>query len=139
MRKIAFLLLAWLLTGLQPAEAQQANFNYLGNQFSVVPTPPNTSVTSSTQITNGFANAVTGQTGRQSCWIQYRPATGIPVNSVTNQGFVFFGATAPATLSSSFVLQAFGILTCEQANEAEGGGVWVSGAATGDSFIIKVK
>jgi hypothetical protein len=30
-------------------------------------------------------------------------------------------------------------LNCEQANEVEGDGIWVSSAATGDIFTIKVK
>ncbi len=113
--------------------------NYLGTPSSSVVSPANLSIVSTTGISGSFTNVVTGQTGRQSCWIQYKPATGIPATSVTNQGQVFFGVTAPTTLQSVFVLQAFGFLNCEQANEVEGGGIWVSSTATGDTFTIKVK
>ena len=119
-------------------EAQQANLNYLGGQSAVVVSPSNASVAAA-GLAATFTNIATGQTGRQSCWIQYKPQTGLPVNAATAQGSVFFGPTAPATLTSSFVLNAYTFLNCEQANEVEGDAIWVSGTATGDIFILKVK
>jgi hypothetical protein len=137
MRKTVFLLLVLCL--IYPLAVRAQNFNYLGAPSSSVVSPSNASITSTAGISGTFTNVVTGQTGRQSCWLQYKPQTGLPVNAATAQGSVFFGVTAPTTLTSSFVLNAYGIMYCEQANEVEGNGVWVSGSATGDIFTIKVK
>ena len=123
-------LLLALCLSLSPLAAKaENNFNYLGQTLTVVTPSANAATSSAAGIAATFTNAVTQQTGRQSCWIQYRPFTGLPVNSATNQGAVFFGVTQPTTLTTSFILNAYGILNCEQANEVEGGGIWVSGSA----------
>jgi hypothetical protein len=122
---LCFLLLLWGF----PANAQQANLNYLGTQSTTTIATANTFVNPSGLVQS---------TGRQSCLIQYRPVTG--VLTATTLGFVAFGSTAPTATANAFVLTAFATLTCEnQSSEVEGGAVWVAAQVTGDAFIIKVK
>lgn len=125
MSRLIFLIL--LLLG-SPVAAQQANFNYQSQTSA--PT---------TQVVGTFTNVVTAQTGRQSCWIQFRPLSALTTAAPTNQGFVFFGQTAPASQSSAFALNPYQILTCEQANEVDGSGIWITSSTTADTFTIKVK
>lgn len=117
-----------LLSAAIPAKAQEANFNYLGNQT-------NATVATANSFTN--PSVLPQQTGRQSCIIQYRPNTNVLTD--TKLGFVFFGAAAPTGTLTSFVLTSFGIFDCESAGEVDGNAVWLSSTNTGDTFTIKVK
>ena len=131
MSRLIFLIL--LLAS--PALAQQANLNYLGTQVSV------TIVTASALGVNAFVHP--GQlpqaSGRQSCLIQYRPATNPALVTPQSFGFVFFGQAAPATTLSAFAMTAFSTLSCEAANEVDGDAIWLAATNTNDSFTIKVK
>ena len=125
MRRIAFLVLALSLTGFPLAEAQQANFNYQGTQTAVVVPTLQT-----------FTNAFPLQPGRQSCWIEYVAAPGSTPGDLT-LGWVYFGSSP--TSIASFQLSVRQFLNCEQANEAEGGAIWLAATVTAGTFVIKVK
>lgn len=129
MPKIRFLLLVSCLSLLPlGARAQNVNFNYLATQLSVTVTPANSFINPS-QLTQA--------SGRQSCWIQYRPVTAQP--TANSLGFVFFGPTAPAATTQAFALTPFQIMDCESAEEVDGDAVWITSTTTNDTFTIKVK
>lgn len=116
-------LLAMLLLLATPVLAQQT-----GQPVQNLPNPRVvTNVSSTVAVTNTFQALLSANTGRLECTIQ---------NTGTNAMYVFFGATADATVATSAKLTAGQSAYCTVNNVNYLGAVAITGTATETFYAV---